>query len=222
MPAFAESHWHKSQTGFVDVKNIHVVDRIIPPTKARIDAMARSLSGPLGQLVPILIAKHLYSSWRVVTGATRLAAATQLGWKQIEATIIGADNSFEYQLIEIAENLHRHDLSEGERSVLEQKQADLSAERLAYFKALMKKAADDPAPPPPPRPHRETGNPPGRPKGGVRDAARKAGVPKSTADRHVKKASGAILPRSEPMGQNPPPPTMVRCPTCGGTGRVPL
>jgi len=99
-----KEHWKKLDTRMINVDNIYVIDRIMNPTKARIDAMAASLSAR-GQIEPIIVTKHLHSSWKVVTCATRLAAAKQLGWKQIEATIIGADNDFEYQLIEIAENI---------------------------------------------------------------------------------------------------------------------
>jgi hypothetical protein len=43
---------HRKETGtrMVIVGNVHIVDRINHPTKARIDAMAKSLSGPLGQM----------------------------------------------------------------------------------------------------------------------------------------------------------------------------
>src|SRR5437588_7940053 len=97
-------HWKEMDTRDIPVANIHIKDRIIYPTKARIDAMVKSLSGPLRQLQPILVTKYAHSAWRVVAGATRLLAAKELKLKQIRATIISADNDIEYQLIEIAEN----------------------------------------------------------------------------------------------------------------------
>ncbi|HMF48268.1 MAG TPA: ParB N-terminal domain-containing protein [Candidatus Saccharimonadales bacterium] len=179
----------------VNIDNIHVLDdRIMHPTQKRIDAMARSLSGPMGQISSVLIAKHLYSSWKVVAGATRVLAADQLGWKQIEATIIGADNDFEYGLIEVAENLHRHDLSENERAKLKKVEGELFAKRRAFFEKLLAE-----------NPDLMTGKPAkgGRGnKGGVRDAARKAGVPRRTARRAVDKAGQTetrpTLPTPEP------------------------
>jgi hypothetical protein len=48
-----ELHWKETGTKLATVGNVHIVDRIIHPTKARIDAMAKSLNGPLGQLQPI-------------------------------------------------------------------------------------------------------------------------------------------------------------------------
>lgn len=206
-------HWKKHETRFVSVDNIHLLDRIIYPTQARINAMAKSFAGDLGQIEPILIAKHLYSSWRVVTGATRYLAAKQNGWEEIEATVISADNDFEYQLIEIAENLHRHDLSGDERATLEAKQATLSAERLAYFDELMKPKPEGQCPPPTPAaqaPHRATGKPRGRPKAGVNDAARKAGVPRVTAQRRVKKTKGGISAQVEWPGRKSPSDMLVK------------
>src|ERR1700733_12821240 len=130
-------HWQKLGTKLIDIDSIRSVDRIIAPTKTRIDSMARSLSGPLGQLEPIIVSKYLNSAWKIVAGATRYAAAVQLGWKQIEATIIAADNDFEYQLIEITENLDRHDLSNSERANLKAKEDSICKQRLAFFDELM-------------------------------------------------------------------------------------
>jgi hypothetical protein len=41
------------------VHSIKTIDRILPPTRARIDAMKNALN-ERGQLVPILITKHEY------------------------------------------------------------------------------------------------------------------------------------------------------------------
>jgi ParB-like chromosome segregation protein Spo0J len=196
-------HWHKLGTKLIDIDSIKSVDRIIAPTKTRIDSMARSLSGPLGQLEPIIVSKYLNSAWKIVAGATRYAAAVQLGWKQIEATIIAADNDFEYQLIEITENLDRHDLSNSERANLKAKEDSICKQRLAFFDELMNHPIAGTEAQAAPAPHRATGNPPGRPKGGVRDAARKAGVPESTARDHVKNKEG-VLRGSKKSAQNRP------------------
>lgn len=180
-------HWRRRKTEMINVGQIVVGERILTPSEARITAMAKSLSSDLGQLYPILISKHVTDSWRVVAGATRLLAAQQLGWNKIEATIIGADNEYEYKLIEIAENLERHDLTEIERKLLKDKERELRAERLAHFDKLAR--GDQPDAPP-----KKAKGGRGK-KGGVADAARKAGVPLSTAqDRLKKKPTGNANP----------------------------
>lgn len=51
----------------------------------------------------------------LMTGAHRLAAARHLGWEQIEAFVYYDGDHIDAQLWEIAENLHRADLSKDER-----------------------------------------------------------------------------------------------------------
>ena len=232
-----EPHWRKRETKMIDVTSIKIEERILKPTKARVAAMAKSLSSDLGQLYPILITKHL-RCWRVVAGATRLMAARELGWDQIEATIIGADNEYEYKLIEIAENLERDDLSDVERKRLKDKERELRAQRIEHFEKLTRGETPD-APP------RKAKGGRGR-KGGVRNAARKAGVASSTAHDQLNKLSGKSKPDSlgidapseeqgapapkkpkrEPAAQpQASEPTAlsdhkVRCPMCGGQGWV--
>jgi len=219
-------HWREIDSKTVNVGNVHIVDRIIYPTKARIDAMAKSLSGPLGQLQPILVTKYLHSAWKVVAGATRLLAAKDLGWKQIRATIISADNDIEYQLIEIAENLDRHDLSDGERTRLKNKNKELRAQQLEEFE---RELAENETP------VKAKG---GRgKKGGVADAARKAGVSETTARRKARQnekrrgldeATASKVPDrptstnpEPPKPPKPPKPELTKCPLCHGKGMVP-
>lgn len=52
----------------------------------------------------------------LVTGAHRLAAAKKLGWEKIECFVFDGDDEIDAQLWEIAENLHRAELSTLERS----------------------------------------------------------------------------------------------------------
>jgi ClpX C4-type zinc finger/ParB-like nuclease domain len=175
----SEQHWKKLDTKMVNVDNIHVEDRIMHPSQKRIDAVAKALSNE-GQFNPVLITKHLHSSWKVVAGATRVLAAEQLGWKQIEATIIGADNNFEYQLIEVAENLHRHDLSDNEREKLKKVESDLFEKRLAFFDKLREEHPELFGK------HIAKAKGGRGKKGGVRAAARAAGVSQTTAQDRVK------------------------------------
>ena len=156
----------------IDVKiaDIGILDRILEPTRERIDAMANAL-GERGQLAPILITKDEVG-WRIVAGATGWVAAHELGWTTIRATVVtGSDH--ELSLIEIEENLERAHLSDDERALLKAKEKELRAERLTAFETAIENT-----PPAPAKGGRGK-------KGGVRDAARKAGVPKSTAHRRA-------------------------------------
>jgi ParB-like chromosome segregation protein Spo0J len=63
-----------------------------------------------GQTSAILVVHGGDESFRVVSGAHRVAAATELGWDQIAAVVLDCDERGQ-RLIEIAENLHRRDLS---------------------------------------------------------------------------------------------------------------
>jgi ParB-like nuclease domain len=206
-------HWNKMETKLVAVTDIHVSDRIIEPTKARIDAMAESLA-KIGQLVPISVSRNLSGEWKLITGATRLAAAKKAGWKYIEAAIISADNDFEYQLLEIAENLDRYDLSDAERAKLKAQEKELLAKCLAQFKEMMM-AHPSRATVPEKREHAATGKPKGRPKGGIRDAARKAGIPATTARRKVK---GHFAPKTKVAQNADKRQLRGKCPECGRIG----
>jgi ParB-like chromosome segregation protein Spo0J len=189
------ARWNKMGSLMAPISNIQTLDRIILPTQARIDAIAKSLA-ERGQIAPILIRSlDDGTQWAVVVGATRLAAAAQLGWPEIAAVVIEANNEPEYQLIEIAENLDRYDLTETERKKLKAKAKKLRAKQLAHFEELLQPkpelqheatgSAKNPSPAVTPAPERRRG----RPSGGVSAAAREAGIPKSTAHRHAEAIS---------------------------------
>lgn len=67
----------------------------------------------------------------LMTGAHRLAAARHLGWEQIEAFVYYDGDHIDAQLWEIAENLHRADLSKDERDRQIRRYAELLREREA-------------------------------------------------------------------------------------------
>jgi hypothetical protein len=226
-----EQHWRKRETKLtmVDIDAIHVVNRILYPSKARIAAMAKGLTD-LGQLYPILITKHL-RAWRVVAGATRLLAAKELGWDQIETIIIGADNEYDYRLIEIEENLNRNDLTASERKRLKELNRTVRAERVEHFKKLAKGEITDDAP------VKKAKGGRGK-KGGIADAARKAGVARSTARDQIKKKAGGKAnppaladtlpqepkrpkaPAPEPVASSSNDVVRLTCPNCDGRGWV--
>jgi hypothetical protein len=71
-----------------------------------------------GQTSAILVVHGDDESFRVVSGAHRVAAAKELGWGQIDAIVLDCDERGQ-RLIEIAENLHRRDLSVLQRAELQ-------------------------------------------------------------------------------------------------------
>ena len=125
---------------------------------------------------------------------------------------MSADNDLEFQLLEIAENLDRRDLSDAERIELKAKEKELLAKRLAQFKEMV--AHPSRATVPEKREHAATGKPKGRPKGGIRDAARKTGIPETTARRKVK---GHFAPKTK-VAQNADIQQVMKCPKCGRIG----
>jgi ParB-like chromosome segregation protein Spo0J len=113
----SKEHWRDHTSYKVDIGSIDVGDRIIAPTQKRIGDMIKSLE-KAGQIHPILITKGKGDRWKLVTGAARLAAAKKLGWHQIKANTVDVDNPLDLQLLEIEENLGRHDLTDAVRKRL--------------------------------------------------------------------------------------------------------
>jgi hypothetical protein len=96
----------------------------------------------------------------------------------IKATIVTGSEQ-QLKLMEVEENLERAHLSDDERALLKAKERELRGERLEAFQAAIEEA--------PPTPATAKG---GRgKKGGVRAAARKAGVSQTTAQRHAPKVN---------------------------------
>jgi ParB-like chromosome segregation protein Spo0J len=210
----SKQHWSDLTSYKVDVSSIDVGDRIIAPTQKRIGDMIKSLE-KAGQIHPILITKGKGDRWKLVSGAARLAAAKKLGWHQIKANTIDVDNHFDLKLIEIEENLGRHDLTDAVRKRLTAMEKKLRAEREAHFVELLKKPPQAVTGKAPKRRHRVTGGSKGRPKSGASEAARKAGIPERTGRRKA----GAISGQNE-NGRKKPSERTKKCPMCHGTGRV--
>ena len=184
--------WSIGATNNVRVDAIQTINRILPTTPERIIAMANAL-GERGQLTPILVTKH-GKEWRVVAGATRLGAAVELGWEYIKATIVSGTEQ-ELQLMEIEENLDRADWTDTERALLKAKHKELRAARLTAFEMAMENT--------PPAPAAKGGR--GK-KGGVADAARKAGVPENLqhdGTLNPAKMKMARFPASRPARTSP-------------------
>ena len=210
----SKEHWRDHTSYKVDIGSIDVGDRIIAPTQKRIGDMIKSLE-KAGQIHPILITKGKGDRWKLVTGAARLAAAKKLGWHQIKANTVDVDNFLDLQLLEIEENLGRHDLTDAVRKRLTAMEKKLRAEREAHFVDLLKKPPQAVTGKAPKRRHRVTGGSKGRPKSGASEAARKAGIPERTGRRKA----GAISGQNE-NGRKKPSERTKKCPMCHGTGRV--
>lgn len=104
-------------------REIHneIVDSIDVPAGRRqvqqdaVDRLADSMSR-IGLRTPISIKVDVDAeTWTLVAGAHRLAAAKKLGWQWIECFHIDGDET-DARMVEIAENLHRAELTALERS----------------------------------------------------------------------------------------------------------
>ena len=81
------------------------------PAKVRViaDSMARH-----GQLQPVTVYQSGEYSCTLVAGLHRVQAARSLGWEEIDAVFVEGD-VLAREMLEIAENLHRCDLTKEER-----------------------------------------------------------------------------------------------------------
>jgi hypothetical protein len=160
----------------IDIK-VHSVscsdeDRHLPPTKEAIEAMKESLTAH-GQILPIGVYPVARNSYRLIVGATRFRAASELGWENIRASIwIGT--TLEFQLYELVENVNRRELTGKQRREMRAKIKDLQRQRLANVEPS--KGG---------RGHR----------GGVSEAARQAGVSETTARRRRTETQTETKPR---------------------------
>jgi ParB/RepB/Spo0J family partition protein len=131
-----------------------------------------------GQLNPIWVRPWDYerSTHKLVIGLHRLEAARRLGWASIEARITDKDE-VECRLMEIAENLHRSELTATERSEQLAEWIRLTEER--RHQGVLAQVAPKL----------------GRPESGVKAAARELGIERTEAQRAVKIA--AITPEAK-------------------------
>ncbi len=92
----------------VDIKSIRIKKRVRRELQD-IDQLAESLSR-FGQLHPITITRGKI----LVTGRRRLAAATSLGWKTIDALVLDESSATARLQLELEENLQRCPLGQDE------------------------------------------------------------------------------------------------------------
>jgi ParB-like chromosome segregation protein Spo0J len=153
----------------IDISSIVVLDRLRPIDPNAVELLAESMRR-LGQLQPIAV--YCRDGKEVlVSGAHRLEAAKLLSWEHIDAIRIDSDRDRDdLEMIEIAENLHRSDLTALERSNQIARWTELTAERA--------RQVDEPLP---------GGKQPG--EKGQAKAARELGISEPDVRRAVKVAS---------------------------------
>lgn len=139
---------------------ISIGDRHLPPTKSGIEKMMKSLE-EAGQLAPIVVTHVTHNTFRIVIGATRFEAAKQLHWKKILATIANG-SAADIEIAELVENIERRELTDKQRHDMRERVKELQSQQLANVEPAKGGRGK---------------------KGGLRDAARKAGMSKDTARR---------------------------------------
>lgn len=151
-----------------DVDLITVPSRHRALDKETVERLAKSIA-EIGLHTPITV--HSVNDGErldLVAGHHRLAAVKKLGWPKIPCFVIEGDE-LEAQMWEIAENLHRAELTALERDQHVARWLELSEARVSAQVGPKSKK--------------------GRPQGGVRAAAREIGVSRQDAGRAVKVAS---------------------------------
>jgi ParB-like chromosome segregation protein Spo0J len=150
----------------IAIDDIDVGKRMRPLDRPTVDALVRSMDR-VGMMNPIC----LYGGADrvvLVAGAHRLEAAKRLGWSKIDAVFIAGDE-VERELREIAENLHRAELNQLERSTQIARWAELTATKVSRVETPL--GGEQPK------------------DKGIRKVAAELGIDKSDVQRAVKVAS---------------------------------
>jgi len=164
----------KIEQVFVD--GVDVGERLRPLNEAAVQSLVESM-GRLGLLQPITVYTPDNNRIILVAGYHRLEAARRLEWDEIDCIFVNADE-IECQLREIAENLHRAELTALERDEHIAKWVELVRCYGAADAAKNKPVQSAPV---------STG---GRGnKGGINEASRQLGIEGTDAKRAVKVAS---------------------------------
>lgn len=163
------------ETEKIGVADVWVGDRLRPVNPEQVSDLVKSIQqlGGLRTPITVRIIAEMVGDDGVVTesvpalvaGRHRLEAARQLGWSEIDAIIIGGDER-DARLWEIAENLHRAELTVLERS-----------EHVAEWIRLTEEKVAQLGPP-------SGGHQPA--EAGIRKAAREIGVSRQQAQRAAK------------------------------------
>lgn len=157
----------------IDISDVAIPDGRREVDPAVVKRLADSIDS-IGLKHPITVKRH-GEKYKLVAGLHRLEAHKKLGLEHIPACIVHMTNA-EARMWEIAENLHRAELTKLQRS-----------EQIAEWVSLCEVS-------------RQVEAKPGRPEGGTRAAARELGVTESEAQRSVTIAS--ITPEAKEAAQD--------------------
>jgi len=173
------------KTERVLVDGLRVGARMRSADPARVATLAASMERH-GLLQPITARMVGETEAELVAGLHRLEAAKRLGWEWIDAVFVEADD-IERELIEIAENLHRADLTKEERDRQIRRYAELlevsKAVQSAQNEPIESKRADG-------RGH--------RPQGIASQIAAETGLSKSTVKRVLAPPPKPVPPARDP------------------------
>lgn len=112
------------------IKMIAVERRLRPLSEPNIEKLMASMREN-GLLQPIVVARREGVMPFLVAGANRLEAAKRLGWETIDCVVLDQEDAATVQMVEIAENLHRAELTAEQRDEHIRLYVALVAERQA-------------------------------------------------------------------------------------------
>lgn len=165
------------QIEMIDVDLIEVGERQRPVRTEAVDSLAASIE-KIGLRTPISLRYYADrpaflgegetdDALILLTGAHRLAAVKKLGWNKIECFVAYEGDEIDAQLWEIAENLHRAELTTLERDEQVALWVKLNADKLSQLGTVSGGRGNT---------------------GGVRAASRELGIGKNDAHRAIKVA----------------------------------
>lgn len=158
----------------IAVDAIEIGSRMRSVNTERVGALAESIKA-IGLQTPISVwANDDGTQVQLVAGAHRLAAVKQLGWEDVDCVLVNMDE-IDRKLWEIAENLHRSELTAKERAEQIAEWVRLAEEKRKRKSEVLTQVVAKP-----------NG---GRPESGTRAAARELGLNRETVRRAVKIAS---------------------------------
>jgi ParB/RepB/Spo0J family partition protein len=179
-----------------DIKTLQVScsdkERHLPPERAAVEAMKKSLREN-GQINPIGVYPITHNTYRLISGATRFRAASEMGWETIRASI-WSGSAIEFELHELIENVDRRSLTNNQRREMREKIKALQHQMLADVIASKGGRGK---------------------KGGVADAARQAGVSDTTARRRQAEAKPHHNTKSGEVSDDAPPTKSIAPPKYG-------
>ncbi|MDL2401287.1 ParB N-terminal domain-containing protein [Rhizobium mayense] len=120
------------------IADIHIGERLRPIDQEYAEAIAASMA-EMGQISPIMIRKTPAKNkgttpYTLVAGGYRTTAAKLLGWTEIDAIVVAADQ-VDAQLLEISENLYRNELNALDRAIFVMKYRELWEEKHGKIKS---------------------------------------------------------------------------------------